>query len=164
MKANPYKFQAFAVGERTFGEKPTFKLGETEVECEETVKLLGVEIDHLLTFDTQVSIMCKKASQQINVLRRIGKYLNFESCKAVYHTFIMSTFNFCPLVWHFCSKTNTEKLERIHFRALKFIFQDFVATYENLIMRAGTKTLHLSRLRGLALETLKSFMETPLFI
>ena len=25
-----------------------------------------------------MSIMCKKASQQINVLRRIGKYLNFE--------------------------------------------------------------------------------------
>ena len=126
-----------------------------KVECEETVKLLGDEIDYLLTFDTQVSIMCKKASQQITVLRRIGINLNFESRKAVCHAFIMSTFNFCPLVCHFCSKTNTEKLERIHFRALKFIFQDFDATYENLIMRAGTTTLHLSRLRGLALETFK---------
>ena len=155
MKANPEKFQAFAVGERTYGEKPTFKIGETEIECEKTVKLLGVEIDYLLTFDTQVSNMCKKASQQINVLKRIGKYLNFESRKAVYHAFIMSTFNFCPLVWHFCSKTNTEKLERIHFRALKFIFQDFDTSYENLILRAGTTSLHLSRLRGLALETFK---------
>ena len=42
--------------------------------------------------------MCKKASQQINVLKRIGKYINFESRKAVYHDFIMSTFKFCPLV------------------------------------------------------------------
>ena len=44
MKANPENFQAFAVGERTYGEKPTFKIGETEIECEKTVKLLGVEI------------------------------------------------------------------------------------------------------------------------
>ena len=58
MKANPEKFQAFAMGEKTFEEKPTFKIGETEIECEETVKLLGIEIDYLLTFDTQVSNMC----------------------------------------------------------------------------------------------------------
>ena len=96
MKENSEKFQAFAVGEKTYGEKPTFKIGETEIECEKTVKLLGVEIDYLLTFDTQVSNMCKKASQQINVLKRIGKYLNFESREAVYHASIMSTLNFCP--------------------------------------------------------------------
>ena len=64
-----------------------------EIECEETVKLLGVEI----------------ASQQINVLKRIGQYLNFEFRKAIYHAFIMSIFNFRPLIWHFCSKANTEK-------------------------------------------------------
>ena len=84
MKANPEKFQAFAVGVKTYGEKPTFKIGEKEIECEKMVKLLVVEIDYLLTFDTQVSNMCKKASQQINVLKRIGKYLNFESRKAVF--------------------------------------------------------------------------------
>ena len=82
------------MGEKTFGEKPIFKIGETEIACEKTVKLLGVEIDYLLTFDTQVLNMCKKASLQINVLKRIGRYLNFESRKAVYHAFIMSTFNF----------------------------------------------------------------------
>ena len=45
MKTNPDKFQAFAVGGRTFDEKPTFKIGEAEIACEETVKLLGIEID-----------------------------------------------------------------------------------------------------------------------
>ena len=71
MKANPDKFQAFAVGGRTLDEKPTFKIGEAEIVREETVKLLGIEIDYLLNFDTQVSNMCIKASEQINVLKRI---------------------------------------------------------------------------------------------
>ena len=67
----------------------------------------------------------------------------------------MSNFNFCPLIWHFCSKGNTEKLEKVHFRALKFIFQDFNSSYEILLEKAGTTTLHLSRLRYLAIEIFK---------
>ena len=42
----------------------------------------------------------------------------------------MSIFNFCPLIS--CQKGNTEKLEKIHFRALKFIFQDFNSFYNIL--------------------------------
>ena len=38
MKANPYKFQALAVGEKTFALKPVFRVGEAEIKCEESVK------------------------------------------------------------------------------------------------------------------------------
>ena len=69
MKANPDKFQALALGWKTFERKPKFKIREAEIECKETVKLLGVEIDYHLKFDTHISAMCKKASQQINVLK-----------------------------------------------------------------------------------------------
>ena len=60
MKANSEKVQAFAVGEKTYGEKPTFKLVRQRSSVRKPVKLLGVVIDYLLTFDTQVSNMCKK--------------------------------------------------------------------------------------------------------
>ena len=78
MKANPDKFQAVAVGERTHNEGPTFRIGEAEIECDETVKLLGVDIDFNLKFDTLISNICRKASQQINVLKIIGNFLNFQ--------------------------------------------------------------------------------------
>jgi hypothetical protein len=32
--------------------------------CEETVKLLGIEIDYQLHFDIHISSICRKASQQ----------------------------------------------------------------------------------------------------
>ena len=110
------------MGEKTFEEKPTFKIGETEIECEETVNFLGIEIDYLLTFDTQVSNMCKKVSQQINILKRIGKYLNVESPKAVYHAFIMSTFNFYPLGWHFLFKNKYRKVRKKSFQGIEIHF------------------------------------------
>ena len=66
MKANADKFQAVAVGERTHNEGPTFRIGEAEIKSDETFKLLGVDIDFNLKFDTQISNICRKASQQIN--------------------------------------------------------------------------------------------------
>ena len=53
MKASPDKFHAVAVRvrERTRGERPTFKIGEAEIECDEIVKLLGVDIDFRINFD-----------------------------------------------------------------------------------------------------------------
>ena len=56
MKAIPDKFQAFAEGESTFDKTSIFRtFGKTQIECETTVKLLGIEIDYLLKYDVQVS-------------------------------------------------------------------------------------------------------------
>ena len=73
-KAYPDKFQAVAVGERTHNERPTFKMGEAEIGCDETVKLLGLDIDYRLKFDEKISNICRKASQKINGLKRLGKF------------------------------------------------------------------------------------------
>ena len=75
MKANPGKFQAIAVGKRTHSENICFNLGENIVSCEDNVKLLGVTIDFKLDFDEHISNVCKKASRQLNVLKRIGGHL-----------------------------------------------------------------------------------------
>jgi hypothetical protein len=50
--------------------------------------------------------------QQLNVLKRIGCFLSKLNKLTIFHTFILSNFNFCPLAWHFCNKSNTSKLEK----------------------------------------------------
>jgi hypothetical protein len=47
-----------------------------KIKCEKEVKLLGVAIDFELKFNSHISNICKKASRQLNVLKRLGKYLN----------------------------------------------------------------------------------------
>ena len=42
----------------------------------EHVKLLGVTIDYELNFVKHISEICKKSARQLNVLKRIGRYLN----------------------------------------------------------------------------------------
>ena len=84
--------------------KSSINIQNSDLTCEKTVKLLGIEIDYQLNFDAHVSSICRKASQQLNVLKRLGSLLNRLSKLTIFHSFILSNFNFCPLAWHFCTE------------------------------------------------------------
>ena len=84
--------------------------------------------------------------------------------------FIMSNFSYCPLVWHFCSKTSTDKMEKkkLQYRARRVVFIDFdssylgpnilgPSSYADLLTKANMSTLQLDRTRILAREVFKNF-------
>ena len=56
--SQPYKFHTLALGWKFFEKKPKFKTGEAEIECEKTVKLLGIEIDYNLMYDIHIRLPC----------------------------------------------------------------------------------------------------------
>ena len=87
--------------------------------CEETVKLLGVTFEYMLNFEAHIANICKKAARQINVLLRLSNVLNQETKILIYESFIYSNFDYCPLVWHFCSKASADKLEKIAIQSCK---------------------------------------------
>lgn len=155
MKANPEKFQAIAIGKQTKQQNLTFTLDGNKIECESEVKLLGVTIDFQLNFNEHVSNICKKASRQLNVLKRIGTHLTKLGKLTIYYSFIMSNFNYCPLVWHFCGETNTKKIEKIQERALRFIYNEYTSSYEDLLCKSKLPSLKVRRLRTFALEVFK---------
>lgn len=155
MQANPCKFQGLAVGKKTRNRRPTFRIQGADIECTDDVKLLGVTFDYLLNFDTHISNLCKKAARQINILRRIGKLLPLNCRKVIYQSFISSNFNFCPVIWHFCSDKNTKKLEKLNFRALKHVHQDYDRKYIDLLEIDKSVSLQLGRQRLVAQEVFK---------
>ena len=54
----------------------------------------------------------------------------------LYKAFILPHFPYCSSVWHFCSAKNTEKIEALNKRILRFILDDFESTYIYLINQA----------------------------
>ena len=100
---NPDKFQAIAVGKKTYAKESVFNIESANISCDEVVKLLGIDIDYQLNLDKHIKNICLKASPQLSVLKRIGCvffYLSLISL-TIFHTFILSNVNFCPLDWHF---------------------------------------------------------------
>ena len=52
----------------------TYKVSDTQINCEDVVKLLGVDIDYQLNFDQHIGNLCRKAGQQLNVLKRLSPF------------------------------------------------------------------------------------------
>jgi len=106
-----------------------------------------------------------KASRQLNCLIRLSRTLSPDVKLLLYKSFILSNFNYCPAVWHHCGSTNTRNLERLQYRALKYVFNDFNASYESLLVLSNLPSLHLSRLRLIACEVFKAINQnSPKFI
>ena len=156
MAANPDKFQAILLApsvRETLLIKP-INIKDSTITTAHSVNILGIEIDDKLKFNTHINSICRKAARQLNVLRRLSSLLDQES--RIFRAFIVSNFNYCPLVWHFCGKRNTSKIEKLQEWALRFVFNDFTSSYENMLKKAELTTLTLSRIKTLALEVYKA--------
>jgi len=94
MQANPEKFQAMAIGDKTHKHNITLNLNGCNISCDDEVKLLGVTIDFKFNFNTHIANICKKAARQLNVLKRIGQHLNKLAKMTIYHSFIMSNLSY----------------------------------------------------------------------
>ena len=165
MQANPDKFQAMAIGKKTISENISFNFDSVVIKPDQEIKLLGVDIDYLLNFNTHISNICRKASRQLNVLKRIGKHLCKLGKLTIYHSFIMSNLNYCPLAWHFCSEQNTKKLEKIQERALRFIYDDYCSNYDELLSKSSLPTLKLRRMRAMAIQVFNILhKESPVYL
>ena len=69
--------------------------------------------------------------------------------------FVASSFNYCPLVWHFCGITNNNKLEKIQEPSLRILFNDYESNVHDLLDSIGGQTLALRRLKYMLLEVYK---------
>ena len=89
------------------------------------MKLLGVEIDNKLSFEKYISTLVKKVGKQLNAISRIQEFMGFEEKEILLYNFVYSNFNYCPLVWHFCSRKSVKKIEKIQERALRILTTTF---------------------------------------
>ena len=87
-----------------FGDKSndvSVNIGRITIKESTEEKLLGVILDKKLCFKQQIKSVCKKAGQKLHALTRISYFLDTDQLKRIMKTFILSQFNYCPLVWMF---------------------------------------------------------------
>ena len=156
MQANPDKFHFMLLSPSPVDKQLLELCDGITLISEAAVTVLGVTIDDNLSINEHISVCCTKAARQLNALARIAKYLDVRSRRTIYNSFIMSSFNYCPLVWHFCGKTKNQKLEKIQERTLRILYDDYTSIYDELLDKAGTNTLLINRLRLMALTVFKS--------
>ena len=65
---------------------------------------------------------------------------------------IKSQFNYCPLVWMFCSRQSNNLINKIHERSLRIIYKDQKTSYHNLLETHNELTIHQRNLQVLMTE------------
>ena len=120
------------------------------------VVLLGIEIDNNLNFNKHIQQLIKKAAGQLNFLSRKNKLLNQNAKKVVIESFVLANFNYCPLVWHFCSSESMKRQERIQERAFRLLLNDYESDYDQLLSAVNKPSLEIRRLKLLATEIFKT--------
>ena len=64
----------------------------------------------------------------------------------------MSTFDYCPAVWMFCGKANSDRLEKLNERALRIVYNDYVSSYDCLLEKSNVLSLSMLRLKYMIIE------------
>ena len=133
------------------------KIGDDQIWESRTVKLLGVTIDNELKFDEYTSSVCKKAQRKLAVLTRIKKYLDFKKLRLLLKTFFDSQFKYCPLTWMFYNRTTNNKINKLHERALRLVYDDYLSAFEELLEKDNSFTVHHYNIQTLCIELCKVF-------
>ena len=124
------------------------KIGDYIIDNIESEKLLGIKIDVNLNFNNQISHLCKKASTKISASARVTPFMLFSP-----H---IST-NYCPLIWmcHICS--NNRKINMLHERYLRMIFNDKQSFFNGLLNKGNSASIHIRNIQRLAIKTFRFY-------
>ena len=160
MIANPDKFKAIILDKENSDFSNTkISVNNENLEIVPSVKLLGIQIDSQLNFNMHINNIFKSAANQLNALIKLNCFLGIDEKKVLVNSFVLSNFNYCPLVWFISSTKSWKKIENLQKRALRFLLNDYESSYEKLLEKSDKSTINLRSHRSLCLEVFKTIYE-----
>ena len=124
----------------------TIKIKGSAIESSKSEDLLGVTIDSKLSFDDHITILCCKTSQKRHALSRVASHMSFHKKRILLKLFITSQFNYFPLVWMCHSRGLNNRINNLHERALRIVFQDQKSDFKTLLKIGKSVTIHARNL------------------
>ena len=131
------------------------KIGKTKIWENKKQKLLVVEIDRTLSFDEHIASLYRKAGEKLSVLARLSNFTCTNKKKVLMKAFIESQFGYCPLIWMFHSRGANNKITHLHERSLRIFYKDNISSFEDLLEKDRSFTIHQRNTQSLAIESFK---------
>ena len=127
-----------------------------EIEEVKQVKLLGITFDNNMSMTDHIRNLCKRAGAKLSALARISPFLNEQKRVILMKSFIVSQFNYCPIIWMYCQRRSNNLINKIHERALRIAYNDFVSSFDSLLEKDESITFHQRNIQSLCLEIYKT--------
>ena len=96
-----------------------------------------------------------KLAKKINALCRVTGFISLEKRRIVIKTFVESQFNYCPLIWMLHSWILNNKINRLHERALRIVYSDYKLSFNTLLEKDCSFSIHHRNIQSLAIGIYK---------
>ena len=104
MIKKPDKFQAIVLNKKCSDlTNANFQANNQVIKSVTALEIFGIQIDDKVNFNLHISKICKSAANQLNALIKLKQFLSFHAKEVLINNYIISNFNYCPLVWIFSS-------------------------------------------------------------
>ena len=147
LKANARKFHLFL----SPYEDQRITVDDYVINSSGVEEFLGVTIARNLNFKEHILSSCKKTTCKLHTLSGVGKYMTLNKRRILMKSFIVSQFNYCPLISMIHSRCLNNKINYIHERALRIVYDDYSSTFEDLPNIEKSVTIHQRTLQQLAI-------------
>ena len=154
MKLNTGKCKLIVAGRKDH--PVNVKVGESVIEEQNQVELLGALIDNKLTFRAHLNKKVKKANNKLAVIKRNQSYMSIHQKKILLSSFVHSQLSYAPLVWMFHKKYFNKSINKVQERALRLLYTDYTSSFNELLERDGSYTTHVRNIQILLTEMFKA--------
>ena len=108
-----------------------------------------------LGFDTHVTNIRNQVSKKLHGLARISQFMDMHKRRMTMKAFIASEFGYCPLEWMFHSRKLNSRVNKLHERALRTVYQDYTSSFTELVEKDNLTTIHNRNIHLLATELVR---------
>ena len=82
--------------------------------------------------------------------------MSFRQKKKIMNAFIISQFGYCPLIWMCHNRKAHKQINKIHKRSLHIVYSDNTSSFQELLEKSGSVSIHDRNLQQLAIEIYKA--------
>ena len=137
-------------------DEPLINIDTEVIKNSNNKKLFGINLNNRLDFDTHVvANICNQMSRKLHALATISQYMNIHKSRKTMKAFIASEFCYCPLVWMFHSRKFNSRVNKLHERALRIVYQDYASSFTELLEKDNSTTIHNRNIQLLATKLFK---------
>ena len=136
-------------------EEANIQIANVTIKCSKSKKLLEIVLDNKLKFDKHVENICQRASKKLNALARVTNYIALPKRRILMNASFKAQFNYCPAVWMFHNRSLNNKINRLHERCLRIIYNDKHSNFEKLLVKDNSVSIHHNNIPTLAIEMYK---------
>ena len=130
----------------------TLDFNNLAIKNSKEVEILGITLDRNMNVHTNNKNICRKAGQKLSALLRISPYFDQRKKDLLYKSMIKSQFNYCPLVWMFCSRQSNKLINKVPERGLRLTHRDETKELQQILRKQNEITIHQRNLQVLMRE------------